>query len=233
MISRNATAPAPQTATAWTEASIHKDFADWRKGRTRYAVWVIDLDLPVLAVASKRMRRHLEPYLLAQYERQPHITLGICGFPGADNGFDDDYTPELFKAQIGVLKGARLQAFSVRIGSPGTFASAAYFSVHDDEGGIARVRQALGSDGPGEKDFPYVPHVTFGLYGGQYRVTDLLQRMRAGPDLMTTNVAVGRLVLMTYEAAVITGPLTAVCEFDLERQAARILDAGAMDALLR
>ena len=219
--------------TAWTVASIQRDFVDWRKGRRRYAVWAVDLDIPNLCAASTRMRQHLEGYLLPHYGRKPHITVCICGFPGTDKGLDDDYTPALFKSHITSLESARLQPFSITVGKPATFTTAPYFAVRDQEGGIARARQALGSDGPGEKDSLYVPHVTFGLYREQFAVAEVLQRMRSCPDLMNARVVVGKLFLMTYEATVITGPLTAVCEFDFERQALRVLDENAMDELLR
>ena len=226
-------APPIDADAGWTVATIQKDFVDWRRGRSRYAVWAIDLDLPSLGAACARMRRHLDDYLLPQYRRQPHITLRICGFPGPNRGFDDDYTPELFTAQIEFLERARIRPFSLGIGSPGSFPSAAYFSVRDDDGGIARVRQALADDGPGEKNFPYLPHVTFGLYRGRFPMAEVLRRMRSCPGPVTTQVTVGALVLMTYQAAVIGGPLTACAEFDLERQSLRILDADAMSVLLR
>lgn len=226
-------APLTDADAGWTVATIQKDFVDWRRGRSRYAVWAIDLDLPGLGAASERMRRHLDDYFLPQYRRQPHITLRICGFPGPDRGFDDDYTPERFNAQIGFLERARIRPFSLGIGSPGSFPSAAYFSVSDDDCGIARVRQALADDGPGEKNFPYLPHVTFGLYRGRFPMAEVLRRMCSFPGPAATQVTVGALVLMTYQAAVIGGPLTACAEFDLERQAWRVLDAKAMDGLLR
>lgn len=219
--------------TAWTVASIQRDFVDWRKGRSRYAVWVIDLDIPNLCADSTRMRQHLEDYLLPHYGRKPHITVCICGFPGSEKGLDDDYTPAQFKSHIVSLESARLRPFSITIGRPETFTTAAYFAVRDQEAGIARIRQALGSDGPGEKDSPYVPHVTFGLYREQFPVAEVLQRMRSCPDLMSTRVVVGKLVLMSYEASEIARPLTAVCEFDFKRQALRVLDESAMDVLLR
>lgn len=233
MISGTTTESSVATDAGWTVATIQKDFVDWRQGRSRYAVWAIDLDLPGLRAASARMRRHLDAYFLPQYRRQPHITLRICGFPGADKVFDDDYTPDIFNAQIESLARSRLRPFSLSIGTPGSFPSAAYFSVRDDGGGIARVRQALADDGPGEKDFPYVPHVTFGLYRGRFPLPEVLQRMRSCPGTISAQVAVGSLVLMSYEASVIGGPLTACGEFDLERQSWRILDADAMSVLLR
>lgn len=215
----------------WTEPCIQQDFVAWRKNRSRYAVWAIDLDTPDLRAACTRMQQHLADYFLPDYERQPHITVRICGFPGPGNGFDDDYTPDLFKAQITTLAAAQIKPFTLSIGTPESFTSAAYFSVHDREGSITCIRKALGHDGPGEKNFPYVPHISFGLYRDQFSLAEVLQRMQSCAGPMKMEFAVKQLVLMSYEAAVIAGPLRAVCAFDFERQSLRLMDTEAMDAL--
>lgn len=218
---------------ALTVASQHQDFAVWRQGRSRYAAWIIDVDIPSLRAATARIRNHLEGYLLPGYGRQPHITLRICGFPGSNQGFGDDFTPAVFTTQIKSLELARLEPFAIEIGAPQTFTSAAFFSVRDKEGGVRRARTALGSDGPGERDFPFVPHLTFGLYRRQFSVAGVMQRMGSCPDLEDIQLKIGKLALMTYDASVITGPLTSVCEFDFERQALRVLNARAMEVLLK
>ena len=215
----------------WTEPCLQQDFIAWRKGRSRYAVWAIDLDTPDLRAACAQMQQHLAGYFLPDYERQPHITVRICGFPGPGNGFDDDYTPDLFKAQLIALQTAHIKPFTLSIGSPESFTSAAYFSVHDHEGGIASLRQALGNDGPGELDFPYVPHISFGLYRDRFALAEVLQHIQSCAGPMKLQFAVKQLVLMSYEAAVIAGPLRAVCAFDLEHQSLRLIDTGAMGAL--
>ena len=193
----------------------------------------MDVDAPGLCTATARIRQHLEDYLLPGYERQPHVTLSICGFPAPTCEFDDDYTPAIFRTQLNSLELVRIQPFSIEIGAPETFTSAAYFSVRDEEGGIARVRQALGNDGPGEKGFPYIPHLSFGHYRGQFPVAEIKQRMRSCPDLPCATLNIRRAVLMTYDASVISGTLTSLCEFDFERHALRVFDVKAMEVLLR
>jgi 2'-5' RNA ligase len=229
------TRPLPPPATArerWTLASRHQDFVDWRRGRTRYALWAIDAPGQLTAVAC--MRRHLADYLLPGDQRQPHITLRVCGFPGAAPGLGDDFTPDALQAQIKALESARLSPFTIEIGAPETFTSSPFLSVLDPAGSIARVRRALGgegisSEGLGEQDF--VPHLTVGLYRGRFSLTGVRQRMRSCPGLKNAPLAVRALTLMTYEAAVISGPLSTVAEFDLERQAWRVVDAAAMNAM--
>jgi len=221
---------------AWTLPNVQKDFTDWRAGRHRYAVWAIDLDRDWLRDASDKMRRHCAELLLPDYARQPHITLRICGFPCRERRLSDDYTHADFAAQVSALESARIEPFPISIGALDTFTTAPYFSVLDIDGGIARTRQTLAmpaGDGPGEKGFPYVPHITFGLYGGRFRMTDVNHRLRSGPENQSIRLTIRQLTLMTYEASVITGPLTSVCAFDLESQILRTLDPEAMEALFR
>lgn len=224
----------PNDDGAWTLPNVQEDFTDWRAGRHRYAVWAVDLDHDWLREASEKMRRHCADFLLPHYARQPHITLRICGFPSPDRRLGDDYTHADFAAQVSALKSARIDPFPIGIGALDTFTTAPYFSVLDIDGGIARARRALAmpaGDGPGEKGFPYVPHVTFGLYGGRFPLADIIHRLRSGPENKSVRLTIRKLTLMTYEASVIAGPLTSVCEFDLESQTSKAIDPDAMETL--
>ena len=226
----------PHNDATWTLHNVQKDFTDWRAGRHRYAVWAIDLDHDWLREASENMRQHCADLLLPDYARQPHVTLRICGFPGPNRRLGDDYTQADFCTQVSALKSTRLKPFSITIGALDTFTTAPYFSVLDIEGGIARTRRALAmpaGEGPGEKGFPYVPHVTFGLYGCRFPMPDAAHRLNSAPRIENVQVVVKRLTLMTYEASVIAGPLTSVCAFDLERRTLRTLDRESMEALFR
>lgn len=225
-------APLAAAGAGLTLASQHTDFVDWRRGRTRYALWAIDVPGQHAAVA--RMRRHLGDYLLAGDERQPHITLRVCGFPGAAQEWGDDFTPAALQAQIKALESARLSPFTIEIGAPETFTSSPFLSVRDPAGGIAAVRRALGGkgagdEGLGEQDF--VPHLTVGLYRGRFSLTRVRRRMRSCPGLASATITVSALTLMTYEASVIGGPLSSAGEFDLARQAWRVIDAVTMNAM--
>ena len=226
----------PDNDAAWTLPNVQKDFADWRAGRHRYAVWAIDLDHDWLREASEKMRQHCADLLLPDYARQPHVTLRICGFPGPDRKLGDNYTQADLAAQVSALESARIEPFRISIGTLDTFTTAPYFSVLDIECGIAHARQALAKpsgDGPGEKDFPFVPHVTFGLYGGRFPMPDVVRRLHSAPVVTSAQLTVKRLALMTYEASVIAGPLAAICGFDLESKTVRVADPEVMEALFR
>ena len=214
-----------------TLASVQRDFAEWRKGRTHYAVWAIDVDTPALRAASAAMREHLADCLLPDYRRQAHVTLHLCGFPAAVSNLDDDYPAAILQKQIAALQAGAPPPFTLEIGPPDSFTSAAYFSVDDCSDGIRTARRALAGSRNPEKSFPYTPHVTCGLYGSEYPLATLLPRMATCKTNLPVRFQIDRLTLMVYEAAIIGGPLTSLCEFDLTTRQTKVLDQPLMALL--
>jgi 2'-5' RNA ligase len=220
--------PATQEMTL---ASVQRDFVEWRKGRSHYAVWAIDVDTPALRSAIAAMRAHLVDYLLPDYRRQAHVTLHLCGFPAAVPNLDDDYPVATLQAQIAALQASAPPPFEVEIGNPDSFTSAAYFSVDDCVRGILATRRALAGGRHLDETFPYMPHVTCGLYRLEFPLAKLIQLMAACDTGLPARLQIDRLTLMAYEAANIGGPLTNLCEFDLATRQIRVLDQPLMAML--
>jgi hypothetical protein len=214
-----------------TLPSVQRDFVEWRKGRSHYAVWAIDVDTPALQSAIVAMREHLADYLLPDYRRQAHITLHLCGFPAAVPNLDDNYLASTLQEQIATLQAGAPPPFTLEIGRPESFSSAPYFSVDDPSGGIQAARRALAGSRSPDATFPYIPHVTYGLYRGVFPLPALMQRMAAYDTGRPIRLKIDRLSLMLYEAAIIGGPLSGLCEFDLATRQIKRLDPALMDTL--
>jgi len=179
--------------------------------------------------SSAAISAHLAPYLLAGYRRQAHITIGLCGFPMPRKQLGDDYGPACLARQIAALEALCLEPFTLEVGAPASFTSAAYFTVHEGGGSICRAHRALG--GVGDAECPYLPHVTFGLYRERFPMAEVMAQMQLWRTKAALHFPISRLTLMVYEAAVIGGPLSSVGEFDLGDQRWRIVDAGLMEVL--
>lgn len=210
-----------------TLPSVQHDFVEWRLGRCYYAVWALDFDHPMLRQASGEICAALPDYWLPGYVRAPHLTVGLCGFPAAQARRDDDYALTDFTVQLQALSDAAPAPFAVEIGAPGSFTSAAYFSVRDFDNGIEQLRHLLGeADG---SDF--VPHVTFGLYRAALPLHNVLAQLRAHNPLTTCRLEVHKLSWMVYEAAVIGGPLCKLGEFDLATRRFEVIEKQQMEAI--
>ena len=210
-----------------TLPSVQHDFVEWRQGRRYYAVWALDFDHPMLRQASGEICAALPDYWLPGYVRAPHLTVGLCGFPAAQARRDDDYALTDFTVQLQALNDAAPAPFAVEIGAPGSFTSAAYFSVRDFDNGIEQLRHLLGeADG---SDF--VPHVTFGLYRAALPLHNVLAQLRAHNPLTTCRLEVHKLSWMVYEAAVIGGPLCKLGEFDLATRRFEVVEKQQIEAI--
>lgn len=217
----------PESAALLTQPSEARDFVEWRRGRTRYAVWALDVDVPEVCQRVAAACAPVAEQLLPGYCRQPHLTVHLCGFPKAQADFADDYGVDRLAAEVAALRRVRPAAFAIEIGAPASFASAAYLVVRDPAGGIASLRRSLGS-AAGETDFSYAPHVTIGLYRGAFPLAATVDRLAQGKIDIPCTLTVGRLSLMTYAAAVIGGPLATVAEFDFASGELLVRDAHQM-----
>jgi len=202
------------SAAGHTLENVRRDFPEWHLGRPRYALWAVDVDLPPVRAAASAAAAHLNGLLLAGYHRQPHITLGLCGFPTPEPHLPDDFGPAALAAQLDALQTLAPEPFDVHIAQLASFTSAPFLAVRDAQGGIGRLRRALAGDSA-EGSGPYTPHVTVGLYAGGWPVADVLARLdafQAGPPLCCR---IERINLMSYAAPEIGGRLTTLAEFTL------------------
>ena len=103
----------------------------------------------------------------------------------------------------------------LEIGRVDSFSSAAYFSVQDATGGIAKQRQILAEAAPGVDGGAFTPHVTIGLYRAARPLVEVLASLRRVELLLPLPVEVRGLSLMAYDAAVIGGRLHTLAHYEL------------------
>lgn len=201
-------------STTWP--AEQRDFVEWRRGRRSFAVWALDAEISPVIARCHRLQAALAPWLMPDYVRQPHVTLGWCGFPAEIPSLADDFGPGELRRQLAALQEAPLP-FSLRIGEPASFASAAYLSVGDPEGGIAQLRQIL-APAVEATGFDFVPHVSFGLYRQVVPLAEMRAAMAETDSGQGCEIRVKRVFWMSYEAAVVGGPLRKLAAFDLQRR---------------
>lgn len=212
---------------ALTLPSVQRDFVEWRRGRRHFAVWALDLDVAPVRAASAAACAALAPLLRHDYRRQPHLTLGICGFAAPQAHHADDFTPAALAAQTAALVSARVPPFEITIGPAASFTSAAYLQVDDPDGGIAALRRALVRASP-DIDVAPPPHVSVGLYATAVPMRTVQARLRSAP-VAPLRLRVNQLACMVYEAADIGGPLRTVRRLVLSDgpTEARVVDDSA------
>ena len=183
-----------------------RDYPEWRKGRTHYGVWLIDADIGPVRARLQQAQSHLAP-LLAQSQRQPHITVFVCGFIADVVAHDDDFTPAMLAAQQAALQALQPAAFTLHIGAIDSFDSAVFLRVSDPDNGLAPLRHALGQGTREIRQSAYVPHLTVGLYRGAFDKQQVSAQLQSFVPDAPIPLRVERIHFARYEARVLGGPL--------------------------
>ncbi|HXY53643.1 MAG TPA: 2'-5' RNA ligase family protein [Nitrospirota bacterium] len=189
-----------------TITSSPGDFSKWHRGRKEFSIWMIELEHDEVHRKIWAARNHLSGLLLSPYERQPHITLVVCGFLVNERRWYDDYDKSQFDAHCRQLKESKLKPFSIEIHGLDSFASAPFFHVRDCQGGIEQIKALLSTTAIDIDDDRYSPHVTVGLYSGAFDSRIVLERIKAFAD-EPIRLSVDRITFAAYDASDIRGPL--------------------------
>ncbi len=204
-------------AAGQTLQNVRRDFPEWHRGRPRYALWALDVDVTSVRAAVAGAASHLDGLLLDNYRRQPHITLALCGFPTGSPEHPDDFGPAALGAQLAALQAQAPAPFAVEIGQLASFSSAPFLAARDVDGGIHALRRALTGEQP-EPGGPYTPHVTVGLYGGAWPTARVQAQLDGFDGQAAIHCPIERLSLMSYAAPEIGGPLETLADFCLITQ---------------
>lgn len=201
-------------AAGHTQPSVDADFSGWHRGRPHFAVWAIALAAPAIDARLASVRRRFDGLLRPDYARQAHVTLHVCGFPCERARWPDDFARDRLLRQVRQLAESAVAPFEIALGDIDSFTSAPFFRVEDRSGAIARLRHGLAREGGDGRTTPFLPHVTLGLYNAAHPVADV-ERQIGDRRLPPLEAQVRQIELMAYESAVLGGPLTTLCRFDL------------------
>lgn len=220
-----------------TIGSERRDFVEWHRGRSPYVFWAIDVDIPEVRNELSRAERHLSGLLLDDYQRQPHVTLDLCGFPALlPNDVPDEFSAALLHDQLCRLRMAGLVGGEIEIGGLSSFVSAPYLKVSKAAGMLAAIRECLAENGSNRLLGNYVPHCTVGLYAAAWSAGPVVERLRAYSDQSVTRHMLRRISLMSYHPTEIAGPLALLGDYWLDSgsmawyPAARVLGFSEMPA---
>lgn len=190
-----------------------RDYPEWHRGRKHYTLWLIEPRSEEIYKRVNAAREHLSEFLLKPYQRQPHITLFVCGFLAEIPHFDDDYSRAQLERHTELLKQSNVGPFRIEIGGLKSFASAPFLEVQDREGGIERLRTLLAADGKEIAWNTFTPHITVGLYSGTFCSKEVGQRISTFSS-KPIRLTVDRVSFARYHAQKIAGALS--CEDDVE-----------------
>ncbi len=194
----------------FTIKNVDEDFKSWHLGRRRYYFWAIPVDDADWIDLFHGATKHLQPFMLSSYYRQPHITILPAGFDGSHN-----------LKQTPLVEICRhTSCFELSLGALSSFTSSAYFEVHEPSGKLRNLRADLArvmcDRSCMTEELEFVPHMTVGLYGGIYPtplVADLIQQFAGN---RVSAIMVRKIALASYQTSSVGGPIEVIMEIELE-----------------
>lgn len=199
-----------------TIQNLQRDFSVWHLDRPSFAFWALDVDCDAVRSQLLMAKQQLADFLIPCYSRQPHVTLGICGFLSAQPKYADDYGVDAFESDVRALRMAQFQPFEIEISQLNSFSSAPFYYVNDSAHSLTELHNCLHrlKDHAHEK---YVPHVTVGLYAQQIPTANVIERIDAFAEPKATRLLINKISLMRYTASEIGGELMTIVDFNLEK----------------
>lgn len=195
-----------------------RDFPEWHLGRPHYALWALDVDVPAIRQRVAAADGHLSGLLLADYCRQPHVTLSLCGFPSACPQQADDFGAATLAAQLAALRRAQPRPFDIEVGALASFASVPYLAVQDAGGQIAALRECLTGGSLNDSYGAYTPHVTVGLYADAWPMPEVQARLASFAATDALRLRISGISLLSYASAHIGGALACMARYDFQSE---------------
>ena len=206
------------TPDGLTLRNEQRDFPEWHLGRPHYALWALDVDVPAIRQRVAAADGHLSGLLLADYCRQPHVTLSLCGFPSACPQQADDFGAATLAAQLAALRRAQPRPFDIEVGALASFASVPYLAVQDAGGQIAALRECLAGGSLNDSCGTYTPHVTVGLYADAWPMSQVQARLASFAGREALHLRISGISLLSYASAHIGGALACRARYDFQSE---------------
>lgn len=206
------------TPDGLTLRNEQRDFPEWHLGRPHYALWALDVDVPAIRQRVAAADGHLSGLLLADYCRQPHVTLSLCGFPSACPQQADDFGAATLAAQLAALRRAQPRPFDIEVGALASFASVPYLAVQDAGGQIAALRECLTGGSLNDSYGAYTPHVTVGLYADAWPMPEVQARLASFAATDALRLRISGISLLSYASAHIGGALACMARYDFQSE---------------
>ncbi|HEY9033948.1 MAG TPA: 2'-5' RNA ligase family protein [Pseudomonadales bacterium] len=187
-------------------ASDRLHWPDWHRGRPQFCFWGIAVEDAQLGREMQRLRQRLSPFLRPDYQRSEHITLYAAGFVMPQASQPDETDGRQLARQAALIRSAMNGPWQLQTGAVSSFAGAPFVEVIDSDGRLAALRRALLGCFADDRDVPFTPHLTLGLYRQPFAVRLLAERL-AQLSLPALTIPVSAISLFSYHTGHLCSPL--------------------------
>ncbi|GJL82731.1 MAG: 2'-5' RNA ligase [marine bacterium B5-7] len=158
-------------------ATDKTDYPIWRKGRNRYAAWIIPVTDTLVSGRLEKARKHLSEWLLQPWLCEPHVTILAGGFLASKMVYDDDLTPELIDRQSQIISENCKVPLELSAGDANSFLAAPFLEIECLDRHFHTLRESLLQVHGEPRSEDYLQHITIGLYRESYATDDIAKAL--------------------------------------------------------
>jgi 2'-5' RNA ligase len=192
------------------------DFYDWHCGIECYGFWALIIDNSEWLTVVNEAAIYLSPYVHKEYRRQPHVSIIAGGLMS-----EQYYSPAIIDKHKQILLNATMSSFSISLVGLDSFTSAPYLKIADDDGGLDRLRNQLLATASEDNVENYQPHITLGLYKGEFSTIALSETINAFNMTTVKPHVVTEVKFCSYQTNDIQGRITVLDNIELNTKRPR------------
>ena len=191
---------------------------NWRKGRERYAVWMLPLNHPLIEKRIQFVNQTLSPHIKIHPVTKPHITLFALGFPSTEIIYNDDFDTAIIKQQVDFLSELQLKPISLKISSATSLLTGPALELEDLSNQIPKIRQVLNRTKNEIRFSSFSPHITTGHYLEAKAPKDFAFAFETLRSLKPITITTDKIELISFSSRPYSDEI-AICPEDYETMA--------------
>lgn len=186
-----------------------RDYIEWHRGRKKFALWYLHIEQDDCIGYCQRLTQHFSHLMIQPIQRQPHITIFVCGFWIDPVTNLDEFSSIQFEQQRQQLQHSSLEPVQLITGKIRSFNSSLCVEIKDPSGYLAQLRYVLGQSADEIRTQAYFPHISLGIYRQAYSYDQIMASIDA-VEQQYFKLNCSQLYFGYYQPQHLQGPLLAV-----------------------
>lgn len=156
-----------------------RDYPEWHLNRKQFALWYLQIEQSDGMAYCQRLTQHFSHFMIQPIQRQPHVTIFVCGFWLDPVIRADEFSSLQLAKQLQQLQQSSLEPIQLQTGQIRSFESSLCIEIHDPQQRLQQLRAILNQSATEIRVQPYFPHISLGIYRQAYDYDQIMASINA------------------------------------------------------
>lgn len=151
-----------------------RDYFEWHLNRKRFALWYLQIEQDDCVAYCQRLTQQFSHLMIQPMQRQPHVTIFVCGFWLDPVTRADDFSSSQLEKQLQQLQQLSLEPIQLQSGQIRSFESSLCLEILDTQHQLQRLRAIMGQSAVEIRSQAFFPHISLGIYRQAYHYDQIM-----------------------------------------------------------